>query len=466
MKIASIFTISAVALAFAAMPTGFAAGEPLDISVGGYYTQSVQLVDAPNRDGNNIEDEVIAQDAEIHFKGKTVLDNGTELGIRVELEASNSDDQIDEHYVYLKGDWGKLILGAENGVGHLMQVRPPRFVPGLKMFDNSVTDDVFEDAYDVLLCDDNADSTADRCDEINDDGEITRQGDSIIDDAHMSTKLEHISGDANKLSFMTPRVGGLQLGVSYAPNNADKNGGENNAGHTRGTGGANDQATQEDIIELGVSLKGTARNIGYKLSYTTVEGDTVAQDAVKPRSTSIGLALQYGNWLIGGNQSTYEDLHEVDPIAYAQSEKIETVSYAVKYKMGDSHFGIGFTEGEEYRYEPRSDSFIIDFGDDEEEGGTRDNADVRDTADLGHRPKTSYEELMIGGGTKLSKGISLGYYYTKSEASHETVTGTPTVIDADTDSDPQVVGRAEGSYATSIKDDEVSAIGVTLSLRF
>lgn len=442
MKIASTFTISAAALAFAAMPTGFAAGEPLDITIGGYYTQSVQLVDAPNRDGNNIEDEVIAQDAEIHFKGKTVLDNGTELGIRVELEASNNDDQIDEHYVYLKGDWGKMILGAENGVGHLMQVRPPRFVPGLKMFDNSVTDDVFEDAYDVLL------------------------EENAIEDAHMSTKLEHISGDANKLSFITPRVGGLQLGVSYAPNNADKTGGENNAGHTRGAGGANDQATQEDIIELGVSLKGAVRDMGYKISYTTVEGDTVAQDAVKPRSTSIGLALQYGNWLLGGNQSTYEDLHEVDPIAYAQSEKIETVSYALKYKMGDSHFGIGFTEGEEYRYEPRTESFISDFGADDEEGGRNDDADVMETRGLGHRPKTSYEELMIGGGTKLTKGVSLGYYYTKSEASHETVTRTPTVTQADTDSDPQEEGSVSGSYATSIKDEEVSAFGVTLSLRF
>ena len=48
-----------------------------------------------------------------------------------------------------KSDYGKLILGAENGVGHLMQVRAPGFVPGLKMFDNSLTDEALEDAYDL-----------------------------------------------------------------------------------------------------------------------------------------------------------------------------------------------------------------------------------------------------------------------------------------------------------------------------
>lgn len=261
MKIASIISMSAAAALIAVAP---ASAEPMDFTIGGYFTQSVQLVDIDDHEGMTFEDEVFAQDGEIHFKGKTKLKNGTELGLRVELEASESSDQIDEHYLYLKGDWGKLILGAENGIGHLMQVRAPRFVPGLKMFDNSTTDDIYESAYDEHL-DDNA-----------------------IEDAHMSTKLEHISGDANKLSYMTPRVGGLQLGVSYAPNNAKPYGGENNAG-------ASADATQEDIIELGVSYKGMVRGVGYKFSYTAVEGDTVTPDRPKPESISTGLALSYGD---------------------------------------------------------------------------------------------------------------------------------------------------------------------------
>lgn len=373
MKIASIISMSAAAALIAVAP---ASAEPMDFTIGGYFTQSVQLVDIDDHEGMTFEDEVFAQDGEIHFKGKTKLKNGTELGLRVELEASESSDQIDEHYLYLKGDWGKLILGAENGIGHLMQVRAPRFVPGLKMFDNSTTDDIYESAYDEHL-DDNA-----------------------IEDAHMSTKLEHISGDANKLSYMTPRVGGLQLGVSYAPNNAKPYGGENNAG-------ASADATQEDIIELGVSYKGMVRGVGYKFSYTAVEGDTVTPDRPKPESISTGLALSYGDWVFGGNISEYKDLHEVDDTKYADSEGIETTNYALKYKLSKtSYVGVGFTEGEETH---------------------DDNTDTR----------TEYEETMIGGGRKLTDGASLGYYFTKTEASHT------------------------GSEAA-----EVSALGITLNLRF
>jgi len=397
MKIASISTILSALAALSAVPLHAASAEPVNITIGGYFTQSIQLVNAPNRRGNNIEDEVFAQDGEIHFKGKTTLANGSELGFRVELEASESDDQIDEHYLYLKGDWGKFILGAENGVGHLMQVRAPRFVPGLKMFDNRVTDDVYEEAYDLLL--NNLDGGPDEAD----------ANVSIIDKAHMSTKLEHISGDANKLTFMTPRVGGLQLGISFAPNNADTGGGQNNAGHTRGSDVPDGQATQEDIVELGVSFKGMTNGIGYKFSYTGVEGDTVTNDAVKPKSTSTGLALQYGDWVLGGNISVYEDLYEVNLADYVDSEKIETVSYALKYNMGDSNVGIGMTESDETR---------------------------------GDASKTSYEEMMIGGGTKLTEGVSLGYYYTKTEAS------------------------CQAAIAADTTDDEVSAYGITLHLRF
>ena len=445
MKIASIISMSAAAALIAVAP---ASAEPMDFTIGGYFTQSVQLVDIDDHEGMTFEDEVFAQDGEIHFKGKTKLKNGTELGLRVELEASESSDQIDEHYLYLKGDWGKLILGAENGIGHLMQVRAPRFVPGLKMFDNSTTDDIYESAYDEHL-DDNA-----------------------IEDAHMSTKLEHISGDANKLSYMTPRVGGLQLGVSYAPNNADHGGGENNAG-------ASTDAAQEDIIELGVSYKGMVRGVGYKFSYTAVEGDTVTSDRPKPESISTGLALSYGDWVFGGNISEYKDLHEVDDAKYADSERIETTNYALKYKLSKtSYIGIGFTEGDE-RHIARSitsDPYITDFGDDDQEGGNGDNADDTDTLTTRlSAPISTYEEIMVGGGTELAQGVSLGFYYMVSEATHQIRDGSYSEAGA-------VGAGADGTAGTGgddvlptapvftsddeDNDAEVSALGITLNLRF
>jgi outer membrane protein OmpU len=297
------------------------------------------------------------------------------LGFQVQLEAERADDQIDEHYLYLRGNWGRLTLGAENGIGHLMQVRAPRFIPGLKIYDNSLTDDVFETAFDKHIADE------------------------AIEDAHMSTKLEHISGDANKLSYVTPRVGGLQLGVSFTPNNAEPGGSANNAGESG-------EAMQEDIIELGVSYKGKARGVGYKLSYTSVDGDSTAtgDDAADPKSSSTGFALTYGDWSFGGNLSEYQHLAAVDD-AYADSETIETSNFGLKYRLNKvSHIGLGRTESEE--------------------------------SQTGNAPKTEYEETTIGGGTKLRDGVQVGYYYTMSEASQ------------------------------AANDAEVSALGMTLALKF
>jgi predicted porin len=463
MKIVSIFTIGAATALCAISP---ALANPMDFTVGGYFTQSVQLVDIDDCDGQSFEDEVLAQDAEIHFKGKTMLNNGTELGIRVELEASESDDQIDEHYLYLKGDWGKLILGAENGIGHLMQVRAPRFVPGLKMFDNSITEDVYESAYDGHL-------------EVN-----------AIEDAHMSTKLEHISGDANKLSYLTPLVGGLQLGASFAPNNANRAGGENNAG-------ASTASTQEDIVELGVSYKGTMRGVGYKFSYTGVEGDTETPNRKKPKSTSTGLALSYGDWVFGGNMSEYEDISEVyedseaddatpylinrsvtttdeDDIDWSDSsQSIETSNYALKYKMGDSHIGIGFTESEENR--PIIGISIAEggtLGSDNEIGGTTSSTrDGPTSKSFTGRLKTSYEEMMIGYGTKLSPAVSLGLYYSISEAEHETLAvsggiATDAIAVPGGNDTPGMVTDFGSPDKTKLDASEVSSLGITLNLLF
>lgn len=328
----------------------------VDVTVGGFLVQSVAAVDADSATGN-LEDEGFVQNAEIHFKGKAMLDNGTEIGLNIQLEAETSSDQIDEHYVYAKGDWGKLIVGAENGVAHLGEVTAPGFVAGLKMHNNSLTDAVIEKAYDAAL------------------------GANTIEDANMSTKIEHISSDANKVSYFTPRLNGLQLGVSFAPNNDDADGGESNFEEI-------EAGTQEDIIEFSVNYKMRMKNgTRVKLGYTQVEGSTVGGGA-DPESYGYGAQIAYDNYVFGVNQTTYENLRAIPAVSevdseYAGSTEIETTNIAVAYKIGATKFGIGFTDSEE----------ILEAG-----------------------GKVDYEELMIGGSTKLADGVSVGYYYQDTEA--------------------------------------------------
>ncbi|MGI9440614.1 MAG: porin [Parvibaculales bacterium] len=424
-----------------ALAGGAASAEPVVVSLGGFFTQSIAVVDSDEPAGSNLEDNALNQNAEIHFKGRSRFDNGMEIGFQVQLESETSDDQIDEHYVYVKGDWGKVIVGAENGVAHLGEVTGPSFVAGLKSYNNSLTDEVIETAYDTIF-----------------DGDI-------IEDANMSTKIEHISGDANKVSYFTPKINGVQLGVSFTPNNENRKGGESNFG--------NIADGQEDIIEYSLSYSDKFDNGSYKIGVTASQGNNVTDvvvlaardqrnldadgvalttgtlvastiDAVNagdPESMGFGVIVKYDNWTFGGNQTTYEDLAAVDAGKYALSKEIETNYYGLAYRMGRHKFGIGFTDSDETRYGQAGveGTYVAAV---EEDTTVDPQIDAvagvagSEALDAITNPNVEYKEMLIGGTTKLASGVSIGYYYQDTEVTR---------------------GSASG---------DVSLVGVTLALKF
>ena len=125
--------------------TGIAgAASAADVSAGavnmgfsGYFTQGLGIASVdtgagitargfggttPDYDGIDMY-----TNAEIHFKPSITLDNGIKIGVDVQLEAGSSTngDQIDESYISISGDFGKVILGSENSAGYKMTVAAP-----------------------------------------------------------------------------------------------------------------------------------------------------------------------------------------------------------------------------------------------------------------------------------------------------------------------------------------------------
>ena len=375
-----------------ALAPAHAESQPDGLSVGGYFTQSLNLVSIDDSEGHTFEDEVLTQNAEIHFTARKRLDNGIKVAAHIQLEGATESDQIDEHFISLSADWGKLIVGAENGVGHLMQIRAPSFVPGLKMYDNSLTDEGIERAYSEIF-------------RVPVDANDADRGlQNIIEDAHMSTKLEHISDDANKLSYMTPKVGGLQLGLSYTPNNDGRTGSVDNL-----IASAADDDLQEDIIEMALTYSGRRDGVKYAFGYSSVTGDT-RDDGKDPESTSTGLRVAWSDYIFGANFSTYDHFNTLAGGKYG-GDKIDTLNYGLRYRRGDAHWGIGRTESEEAL------------------SGTAGNI-------------TEYEEWMIGGGYKIASGVGLGYYYAESEATRP------------------------NAAADQTRSGDISTLGMTLDLRF
>ena len=116
------------ALVAAAVTTGVAVAEemmaePISISVGGRSMWGVAVVDSDAAE--NKDDIAISNDVLLVFTGSTVLDSGLEVGVRIDIEGEESDDQGDGKYAYVSGSFGEIRAGNEDTASYKMSTAAP-----------------------------------------------------------------------------------------------------------------------------------------------------------------------------------------------------------------------------------------------------------------------------------------------------------------------------------------------------
>lgn len=124
MKKILVASSALVAVAFAGQAQ---ASEKISLSVGGYMEQWIGAADQDNDSIDNVN--AFQSDTEIHFSGSTTLDNGIEVGAKIELEGEQASNQIDEQYLYVNGGFGQVKLGAEDGAAADMGISAPAVGP-------------------------------------------------------------------------------------------------------------------------------------------------------------------------------------------------------------------------------------------------------------------------------------------------------------------------------------------------
>ena len=133
---------------------------------------------------------LVHTNSEIHFTGSTKLDNGISVGVAFELEGGNSGDQIDETYMTVSSPTlGRLILGDENGASYLMHIWAPQTaglhldtgtIASLGVYQNTVGGTFFQ--------------------------------------SPLGTTVQNLGDDDSaKITYISPRVVGFQIGISYVP---------------------------------------------------------------------------------------------------------------------------------------------------------------------------------------------------------------------------------------------------------
>jgi hypothetical protein len=229
----------------ALVAAGFAgaaqASEPIQLEVGGYMEQWAGVADQDVGESKN----AFQSDTEVHFSGKTTLDNGIEVGATIELEGETSSDQIDEQYLFINGGFGQVKLGKDDSAADSLGITAPSVGPvGVN------------------------------------DGDLTNWVDAYLIDTVPS------SGDQKRFTYFTPNMGGFQAGVSYADDSGSNN---------------NDTATDGDnILSAGVSYQGELEGVSFGVS-------AVGENQAEGNWYGVGATVGFGNFVVGSSWGHIED---------------------------------------------------------------------------------------------------------------------------------------------------------------
>lgn len=291
-----------VAAGCVALTSGAVAQDKPTLSVGGYLHEIVGvIINRPDGAAKTAAFDV-HNDGEIHFRGNATLDNGIKIRAQAELEISEHSDAkrgdgqdiIDEVYVNISGSFGQLRLGQDDSVGWLM----------LAGYSGSWATQVGQN----LSFDSNE--------------WVPGVGAS----AGWLLPIVSLDGDPERLSYVSPRISGLQVGFSFTPN---KNTHDDNLFATT------------DVVHNEIT---GAINFTGKFGETGVGGGFVYQTAKRaegtmgddPKEWAVALRADFGPARVAG--------------AYRNIVKTRRIfDVGVRYKMGANSFSLTYANGQAHK---------------------------------------------------------------------------------------------------------------------
>lgn len=250
--------------------------------------------------------------SEIAFNASGKTDAGMKWKAEVQLEADTNvgsgdpptESSIDETWIRFSGSWGRIDLGSQDGA---------------------------EDAY--LIGGDKAVSKAG-------DGGIDGNWQDFIDARPANGRLfdepdDNLdSSDATKISYFTPRVGGVSVGVSFTPD-LDAHG----------------QATDTDDGDgylntwgIGVDFKKKISGVKVLVSGAVHVGDAEDETTEDLLTWGVGAVIGYGNWQVAGGYVDNGDSGE----AKSNVGDDDAIGWSVGlgYSQGPVHLGFSYLHSE------------------------------------------------------------------------------------------------------------------------
>jgi len=246
---------------------GEAAGEAPVLSFSGNTSAELTGVDQDLTAGRGRGYDIDTDGNNMGWSAKGTADNGVTYHVSTVANLTGGTFISDEAKIAFNTTWGTVIVGDDDGADDVMMVGGFSLVTGGYAHDGG---------YSSL---------------------VNRGG---LAGTNASPSLVGDTGDASKISYYTPRMSGLQIGVSFTPDG----GAANNVGLSAlaAGGGADNNGNVENGLGLGMNYIGKAGDIGYKLGVTHGMG-TTEPNSVAPGAASSLQREDLDTWSAGATVS-------------------------------------------------------------------------------------------------------------------------------------------------------------------
>ena len=283
------------------IPAPVFAAEPMSLSIDGTVDVKLRIVNQDDEVASGGRSHVLQTDnAGFNFKARGEADNGLVYGAKIEIDADAGTGTVafDEIMVWFSGGWGRLEIGNEDGADNIMYNHGASVMTGGGGFDGGPAD-----AFTIAA----------------------------------GTTSPDINGvsDATKITYFTPRINGIQVGLSYTPD-TDGEGTDTLATNVAATGGI------QDHIGLGINFVQSFDDVGIRLSYVLSRGDAELNSSKDTNSWSVGGQVDFGNISAGAGFGDAGDSGELTgSLVSAQT----FADFTVRYKDGPMTVSAGFFSG-------------------------------------------------------------------------------------------------------------------------
>jgi len=260
-----------------------AASDGIKLSLGGFYRTAYMLNfddDGTGEPGADRNTDGLFTDGEIHFKGEITLDNGLTAGVRIELEAEQENEQIDESYVYFEGGFGQVRIGNDDSAMQGSCITPPGASTNFGAFSPGQW-------------------------AANDATAISFSG-ALVGPTSNSVCFG-VDNDATKIVYYSPNFSGFSFALSYTPDGNVENGGHggHNAMGNRPAGSS--QHNFSGYVSYNYEGDGWGLNVGGGADFEGRIDQKGASGISSEEAYQTGLVLSFGGLSVGGAFQYYND---------------------------------------------------------------------------------------------------------------------------------------------------------------